>query len=166
MSWDAFIIALLFVAVVRGGRKFVIAKATDAIKWLVNFMTDTMPYEGACHCGALQFRLNTRPPSALLRCNCSICELEDFLHWIMPLSHFEWISGEASTYRFGSGVARHTFCPTCGVKPFYFPRSNPDGVSINARCVPGLNWRALLVDEFDGQHWEQNAATLSHLSSE
>jgi hypothetical protein len=149
-----------------GGRKFVIAKATDAIKWLVNFMTDTMPYEGACHCGALQFRLNTRPPSALLRCNCSICELEDFLHWIMPLSHFEWISGEANTYRFGSGVARHTFCPTCGVKPFYFPRSNPDGVSINARCVPGLNWRALPVDEFDGQHWEQNAATLSHLSSE
>ena len=149
-----------------GGRKFVIAKATHAIKWSVNFMTDTMPYEGACHCGALQFRLNTRPPSALLRCNCSICELEDFLHWIMPLSHFEWISGEASTYRFGSGVARHTFCPTCGVKPFYFPRSNPDGVSINARCVPGLNWRALLVDEFDGQHWEQNASTLSHLSSE
>ena len=149
-----------------GGRKFVIAKATDAIKWLVNFMTDTMPYEGACHCGALQFRLNTRPPSALLRCNCSICELEDFLHWIMPLSHFEWISGEANTYRFGSGVARHTFCPTCGVKPFYFPRSNPDGVSINARCVPGLNWRALPVDEFDGQHWEQNAATLSHLSNE
>jgi len=144
----------------------VIAKATDAIKWPVNFMTDTMPYEGACHCGALQFRLNTRPPSALLRCNCSICELEDFLHWIMPLSHFEWTSGEASTYRFGSGVARHTFCPTCGVKPFYFPRSNPDGVSINARCVPGLNWRALVVDEFDGQHWEQNAATLSHLSSE
>ena len=149
-----------------GGRKFVIAKAMDAIKWLVNFMTDTMPYEGACHCGALQFRLNTMPPSALLRCNCSICELEDFLHWIMPLSHFEWISGEASTYRFGSGVARHTFCPTCGVKPFYFPRSNPDGVSINARCVPGLNWRALPVDEFDGQHWEQNAATLSHLSNE
>ena len=149
-----------------GGRKFVIAKATDAIKWSVNFMTDTMPYEGACHCGALQFRLNTRPPSALLRCNCSICELEDFLHWIMPLSRFEWISGEANTYRFGSGVARHTFCPTCGVKPFYFPRSNPDGVSINARCVPGLNWRALPVDEFDGQHWEQNAATLSHLSSE
>jgi len=129
-------------------------------------MTDTMPYEGACHCRALQFRLNTRPPGALLRCNCSICELEDFLHWIMPLSHFEWISGEASTYRFGSGIARHTFCPTCGVKPFYFPRSNPDGVSINARCVPGLNWRALPVDEFDGQHWEQNAASLSHLSSE
>ena len=149
-----------------GGRKLVIAKATDAIKWSVNFMTDTMPYEGACHCGALQFRLNTRPPSALLRCNCSICELEDFLHWIIPLSHFEWISGEANTYRFGSGVARHTFCPTCGVKPFYFPRSNPDGVSINARCVAGLNWRALPVDEFDGQHWEQNAATLSHLSSE
>jgi len=74
----------------------VIAKATDAIKWSVNFMTDTMPYEGACHCGALQFRLNTRPPSALLRCNCSICELEDFLHWIMPLSHFEWTSGEGA----------------------------------------------------------------------
>ena len=131
-----------------------------------NFMTDTVCYEGACHCEALQFRLTTRPPSALLRCNCSICELEDYLHWIMPLSHFEWVSGEASTYRFGSEVARHTFCPMCGVKPFYFPRSNPDGVSINARCVKGINWRALPVDDFDGQHWEQHAATLSHLSHE
>ena len=127
-------------------------------------MTDKLRYEGACHCGALQFRLTTRPPHSLLRCNCSICELEDYLHWIMPLSHFEWVSGEASIYCFGSRVARHTFCPTCGIKPFYFPRSNPDGVSVNARCVRGIDWRELPVDLFDGQHWEKNALTITHLS--
>ena len=135
-----------------------IAKATDAIKWSVNFMTDTMPYEGACHCGALQFQLNAFGRDAFASSVIAQFVSSKILHWIMPLSRFEWISGEANTYRFGSGVARHT--QAAAKRPFYFPRSNLMALSINARCVPGLNWRALPVDEFDGQHWEQNAATL------
>ena len=40
-----------------------------------------------------------------------------------------------STLSFGSGAAEHLFCSVCGVKSFYRPRSNPDGWSVNARCL-------------------------------
>lgn len=127
-------------------------------------MTERRAYEGACHCGAVRFQVTSIPPRSVLRCNCSMCELEDFLHWILPINEFELIAGDVTTYRFGTEVARHTFCPTCGIKPFYYPRSNPDGVSINVRCVEGLNWQQLEIEPFDGQNWEQNAASIAHLS--
>ena len=33
------------------------------------------------------------------------------------------------------GVAKHTFCRVCGIHPFYTPRSHPDGVDVNVRCL-------------------------------
>ena len=134
--------------------------------WGRNSMTERRRYEGSCHCGAVRFRLKTKPPRSVLRCNCSICELEDFLHWIIPVSEFEVIQGSLTTYRFGTTVAQHTFCSVCGIKPFYYPRSNPDGVSVNVRCVDGLDWRKLDVTPFNGVQWEQNAASIAHLSKE
>ena len=40
-----------------------------------------------------------------------------------------------ANYTFLTGVAQHYFCRTCGVRPFYVPRSNPDGYSVNVRCL-------------------------------
>ena len=40
-----------------------------------------------------------------------------------------------TTYTFNTGTAKHLFCATCGIKPFYVPRSHPDGFSVNARCI-------------------------------
>ena len=34
------------------------------------------------------------------------------------------------TYTFGTGIAQHYFCGTCGISPFYVPRSNPNGYSV------------------------------------
>jgi len=67
-------------------------------------------------------------------------------------------------YVFNTGVAKHLFCRVCGVKAFYRPRSNPDGWSVNARCMDAPV--ALNLSEFDGQNWEANAGHLSHLSQE
>ena len=83
----------------------------------------------------------------------------------MPRRNFRLLSGEDAlqTYTFNSGVARHTFCRTCGIKPFYTPRSNPDGVDVNLNCLdspPAL----VRVVEFDGRNWEQNAHKLAHKS--
>ncbi|MCA9646918.1 MAG: GFA family protein, partial [Myxococcales bacterium] len=94
--------------------------------------------DGGCHCGAVRFRVS----SAVRRiddCNCSICTKKAFLHWIVAKSEFELLSGAGSLsdYRFGTGIAQHTFCSRCGVHPFYTPRSHPDGVSVNLRCVDG-----------------------------
>jgi len=77
------------------------------------------------------------------------------------------LSGEdnLTTYTFNTGVAKHTFCKTCGVKPFYIPRSNPDGVDVNVRCLD-TRPPQLTIEPFDGQHWEQNAHKVAHLSQE
>ncbi|WP_240732672.1 GFA family protein [Halioglobus maricola] len=99
------------------------------------------------------------------RCNCSICRKAGFLHLIVPLSRFQLLAGEEAitTYTFNTGVARHTFCKICGVKPFYTPRSNPDGIDINVNCLDELPPELSIVD-FDGQNWEENAHALAHKS--
>jgi hypothetical protein len=99
-------------------------------------------------------------------CNCSICAKAGFLHVIVPTSAFRLIAGEAAleTYRWNSGVALHRFCRVCGIKSFYIPRSNPDGVDVNARSFDDADRPTLLIAPFDGRNWEANGATLAHKS--
>jgi len=61
-------------------------------------------------------------------------------------------------------VARHTFCKVCGVKPFYVPRSNPDGYSVNVRCLDKSTIKSVSILPFDGKNWEDNAGRLELLS--
>lgn len=99
-------------------------------------------------------------------CNCSMCTRTGFLHLIVPASAFRLVLGEEalSVYTFNTGVAKHYFCRHCGCRPFYVPRSNPDGFSVNVRCLDRTTVKSLTVLAFDGQHWEEHAATLAHLS--
>jgi hypothetical protein len=95
-------------------------------------------------------------------CNCSMCSRVGFLHLIVSNADFELLSGEdfLAEYRFNTGVARHLFCRRCGVKSFYVPRSHPDGISVNARCLDPGELHSMTVRPFDGRHWEQARATL------
>ncbi len=124
-------------------------------------------YQGSCHCGAVKFEVEAPETLEAERCNCSICAKSGFLHLIVPKSKFKLLSGQSAltTYTFNTGVARHTFCRTCGIKPFYVPRSNPDGMDVNVNCLetPPLE---LNVVEFDGKNWEQNAHKVRHKSIE
>ena len=61
---------------------------------------------------------------------------------------------DLTTYTFNTGVARHHFCKHCGVKSFYIPRSHPDGVSVNARCLDGVAIESMTVVPFDGRNWD------------
>ena len=124
-----------------------------------------MKYLGSCHCNAITFEVEAPKIIEVDRCNCSICTKSGFLHLIVPLSNFTLLKGAGaiSTYTFGSGVAQHTFCKHCGVKPFYTPRSNPDGIDINVNCLD-TKPEALNITAFDGQNWEKHAATLAHKS--
>jgi hypothetical protein len=94
--------------------------------------------------------------TGLSECNCSICSKKGFIHWIVPREAFELEAGqdELSTYSFNTGVAKHLFCRTCGVHSFYVPRSDPDKVDVNARCLDGVDPKALTVAPFDGKNWE------------
>jgi hypothetical protein len=126
-----------------------------------------MLYTGSCHCRAVTFEVEAPESVELERCNCSICTKSGYLHMIVPGSRFRLLTGREAitTYRFNSGVAEHSFCRVCGIKPFYTPRSNPDGVDVNFNCLD-TRPASITVTDFDGQNWEQNAHKLAHKSRE
>src|SRR5262249_2637703 len=71
---------------------------------------------------------------------------------------FELLRGKNSLtiYTFGTGVAQHTFCSHCGMHAFYVPRSETDSISVNARCLDGIDGPSLKPTRFfDGRHWEE-----------
>lgn len=126
-----------------------------------------MLYTGGCHCGAVRFEVEAPDDVEVERCNCSICAKSGFLHLIVPRSRFRLLQGDDAlvTYTFNTGTAKHLFCGTCGIKSFYIPRSNPDGVDVNVNCLDTQPPRLRIV-EFDGQNWEANAARLAYKSRE
>jgi len=113
--------------------------------------------EGGCHCGRVRFRV-IADLDRVTECNCSICGKKGFLHLIVPPDKFELVSGEddLSTYTFNTNVAKHTFCKICGIHPFYVPRSDPDKIDINVRCLDNVDVDQLAVKKFDGRHWEDS----------
>lgn len=126
-----------------------------------------MIYTGSCHCGAIRFEVEAPEHIVAHDCNCSICRKSGYLHLIVPRSRFRLLSGDEfmTTYTFNTGVAKHTFCTRCGIKPFYVPRSNPDGYSVNVRCLEPQP-ATLTIEPFDGVNWEANAGRIAHLSKE
>ena len=123
---------------------------------------------GGCHCGAVRFEAELPDQIEAQACNCSMCEKLGFIHIIVPESRFRLSQGAEAitTYTFNTGVAKHTFCKVCGVKSFYRPRSNPDGWSVNARCLDDRESLNIEIGLFDGRNWETHAASLAHLSRE
>lgn len=123
-------------------------------------------HSGSCHCGAVVIEIQAPVRIEVLECNCSMCQRTGFLHLIVPKADFRLLRGAESitTYTFNTHVAQHYFCRVCGCKPFYVPRSNPDGYSVNVRCLDTSTIEAIDVRPFDGRNWEANAADLAHLS--
>ena len=111
--------------------------------------------EGGCHCGRVRFRV-TADIASVIDCNCSICTKKGILHLIVPLERFELISGkdDLTTYEFNTRIAKHMFCRYCGIHPFYVPRSDPDKIDINVRCLDGIDVAAISPKLFDGRNWE------------
>ena len=91
-----------------------------------------------------------------------------FLHLIVPASRFRLLRGTEAleTYSFNTGTAQHLFCRRCGIKSFYVPRSNPDGFSVNLRCLDEGTIEHVDIEPFDGRNWERSAHALAHLSQE
>jgi hypothetical protein len=89
-------------------------------------------------------------------CNCSICTKKGFLHLIVPPEQFELLQGAdaLATYQFNTGTAKHTFCRACGIHAFYVPRSDPDKIDVNVRCLDDVDLSAIPIKSFDGRNWE------------
>lgn len=123
-------------------------------------------HTGGCHCGKVRFEVDAPADISATECNCSICRKAGYLHLFVTQAEFRLLQGEdaLSTYTFNTGAAKHHFCRHCGVKSFYIPRSHPDGVSVNVRCLDEATIRSVDVTPFDGRNWEQNVSKLSPLS--
>jgi hypothetical protein len=123
-------------------------------------MSDTsaaiVKYAGGCHCRRVRFEVDAASRIEVAECNCSICAKTGYLHLIVAADRFRLLAGrdQLTTYTFNSGVAQHYFCRHCGVKSFYIPRSHPDGVSVNARCLEGISVESMTVLPFDGRNWD------------
>ena len=118
-------------------------------------------HSGGCHCGAVRFSVRVRKREGL-RCNCSRCSMNGFLHLIVPPEDFELLQGEDQliVYRFNTGVAVHRFCRVCGIQPFYTPRSHPDQVDVNIRCLDGDVAGRFTLRDFDGRNWEDRVGEI------
>jgi hypothetical protein len=116
--------------------------------------------DGGCHCRRVRFHV-TADLRRVTECNCSICRKKGFLHLIVPRDRFGLVSGgeHLTTYRFNTGVAQHQFCRHCGIHSFYVPRSDPDKIDVNVRCLDGIDPHDLKIDEFDGHNWDEAIAS-------
>jgi hypothetical protein len=125
-------------------------------------------HKGGCHCGAVVFEVDAPAKITASDCNCSICRMSGYLHLIVPRSRFRLLQGGDSLteYKFNTGTARHLFCSRCGVKSFYVPRSNPDGYSVNVRCLDAATIEDVDVQTFDDNDREASDAKVRGLSRE
>lgn len=122
-------------------------------------MTESQTHRGGCHCGRIRWEVDADLHSTrILDCNCSICTKKGFLHLIVEPEDFRLLSGtgDLQEYRFNTGRAVHKFCAHCGIHSFYTPRSHPDMVDVNVRCIDDVDVDELEIESFDGQNWEDN----------
>ncbi|GAB4568098.1 MAG: hypothetical protein Tsb0020_21200 [Haliangiales bacterium] len=119
-------------------------------------------HSGGCHCGGVRFEVHAPQIPDIVRCNCSVCSICGFLSLIVPHENFRLLQGEELlvTYTFNTRKAKHTFCKICGTKAFYRPRSHPESVSVNLRCLDRSTLRGVDITDFDGQNWEQRIQEL------
>ena len=131
-------------------------------------MSATVTHRGGCHCARVRFEVDAPARIEALQCNCSICRMTGFLHLIVPASRFRLLQGAEflTEYRFNTGVARHRFCRVCGIKAFYVPRSNPDGIDVNINCLERATIESVSVSLFDDADRDAETAAIARLSRE
>ena len=103
-------------------------------------MRQVATYQGSCHCGAVQFQVETDFPE-LTTCDCSICSRKNAVMVKVHESRFKLLSGEQSLseYRFHTHTAKHYFCRVCGIYPFHRKRVTPDFFGVNVFCLENFD---------------------------
>ncbi len=120
-------------------------------------MDENLSYKGGCHCGKIRFLVIIKK-FEIIECNCSICRKKGFLHLIVNPDDFQLLKGQnyLTIYTFNTHLAKHSFCQVCGIHCFYIPRSHPDLIDVNIRCLDEDIINKFKVTYFDGQNWENN----------
>jgi hypothetical protein len=103
---------------------------------------DVSELNGACHCGAVRFRVHLSDGlRSARRCNCSICSLRGAVALTAPVGGVEILQGadKLTEYRFNTKTAKHFFCSVCGVYTHHQRRSNTQEFGVNAACLEGVS---------------------------
>ncbi|KAI3434397.1 hypothetical protein D9Q98_002475 [Chlorella vulgaris] len=113
-------------------------------------------HQGQCHCGVVRFEFDEEAHLVAWDCDCSICSMKRNTRIIIPASRFRLLQGQdaLSCYQFGTKTAQHLFCKTCGICPFYRPRSKPDGYAVTLHCITSPTVAGMEVKQIGGSEWE------------
>ena len=125
---------------------------------------DVKEISGACHCGAVKFRVRLAEGlRSARRCNCSICRMRGAVGVTAEAGALEILEGaDALTlYQFNTGTAKHYFCSRCGVYTHHQRRSNPRELGVNVACLENVSpfdFAEILVN--DGVHHQSDGNRL------
>ena len=97
--------------------------------------------KATCHCGSVELEIEiTDGLQNIRRCDCSLCSRKGYVMASVPTTHLKVTKGKEalSLYQWGTMVAEHYFCRTCGVYTHHKRRSNPSEFGVNIACVEGV----------------------------
>ena len=99
-----------------------------------------MLYKRSCHCGSVKFSVET-DLSKVVQCNCSICKRKNAKMNLLPKEAITITQGQEnlSIYQFGTNIAKHFFCKTCGIYTHHQRKSDPNGIGVNLGCLDELD---------------------------
>ncbi|MCK0168310.1 GFA family protein [Jannaschia sp. S6380] len=95
---------------------------------------------GRCHCGTVTFEVRpTDGVATARRCDCSLCARRGAVAISAPLDGITYLTGadNLTLYQFGTKVAEHWFCKTCGIYTHHRRRSDPGEIGVNLACLDG-----------------------------
>jgi hypothetical protein len=128
---------------------------------------DAKCYPVQCHCGRIKAIVQCSSTNIVAwDCNCSDCHQRKNIHFVVPANKLclseemtESLQDATILYTWGTKTAQRRFCKTCGILPFYTPRSNASdgGYGVTLACVDfGTNGPQVEIRKFDGVNWEKS----------
>lgn len=114
----------------------------------------TQTHNGSCHCGAVRYT-TTIDLDNVIACNCSMCGRSGTILGFVTPEQFTLLAGEDNLqdYQFNKHVIHHTFCKTCGIKPFArgIGQDGKEMVAVNVRCLEDIDTNQLEPHMYDGK---------------
>ena len=111
---------------------------------------------GACHCGAVRFRVRLSDGlRTARRCTCSYCRMRGAVAVTARVGDLDILEGAdmLTLYEFNTKAAKHYFCSRCGIYTHHQRRSDPDQYGVNAACLDGVSpFDFAELPVYDGVH--------------
>ena len=109
--------------------------------------------QASCHCGNVTLRIK-QTPTALVSCNCSICQrLGALWGYLLPEDiEIKIKNTHPQAYQWGDKCIDFQHCPKCGCTTHYTPikQSGREKMAVNFRMVDKTICDEIHVKYFDG----------------